>query len=36
MEYIDKNPGLFDHTIVNDNLDTAYQDLQTALKPFLS
>ncbi|KAL5271208.1 hypothetical protein ACHWQZ_G001749 [Mnemiopsis leidyi] len=36
MGYIDENPGLFDYTIVNDNLDTAYQDLQTALKPFLS
>ncbi|XP_063688860.1 guanylate kinase-like [Bolinopsis microptera] len=35
MEYIAQHPDLFNYTIVNDNLDTAYSELQTALKPFV-
>eukprot|EP00033_Pygsuia_biforma_P000339 GCRY01000412.1.p1 GENE.GCRY01000412.1~~GCRY01000412.1.p1 ORF type:complete len:221 (-),score=36.44 GCRY01000412.1:579-1148(-) len=32
MEFRDK-PGMFDHVVVNDDLDTAYEDLKTAIVP---
>ena len=34
MDYIAENPGIFDHTIINDDLDKAYSELESALKPF--
>lgn len=35
MEYISANSGIFHHEIVNDDLDKAFSELETALHSFL-
>ena len=35
MKYIVEHPDLFHHTIVNDDLEIANSELNTALKPFI-
>jgi len=34
LEFLDHNPGFFDHIVVNDDLDKAYADLTNWIKTF--